>query len=93
MQRPDSRAGAPTPADGIRPVEVHHPRRQGAPAGDHREERSPASDGGDTGQGAIGRQTAVRRQTVEPDAEGLCIRHFLVEITLQKDFRHKFRML
>ena len=61
MQRSGRREGTPAAKDGIRVAQAHDPRRQGAFAGNHREKRGPASDGGDSGQRVVRSKTAVRR--------------------------------
>ena len=69
MQRSGSREGTPAAKDGIRVAQAHDPRRQGAFAGNRREKRSPASDGGDTCQRVVRSKTSVKRRAVEPDVE------------------------
>ena len=69
MQRSGRCKGTSASADGIRAAQAHNRRRQGALIGDHRKERSPPSDGGDTRRGIVGCETPVKRQAVEPDAE------------------------
>ena len=59
MQRSGSREGTPALADGIRAAQTDDLRRQGAFAGNHREERSPASDSGNTSQRVVRSKTAV----------------------------------
>jgi len=65
MQRSGSREGTSASADGICAAQAHDSRRQSAFTGNHREKRSPASDGGNRKQNIIRRKNVIVKRETE----------------------------